>query len=38
MPKLKGKWGFWPMGPGKPGLETMVLMCRTEPSAGGPWT
>jgi serine/threonine protein kinase len=31
MPRLKGNWVFWPMGPGKPGLETMVLMCRDEP-------
>ena len=31
MPQVKGKWMYWPMGPGKPGLETMVLMCRDDP-------
>ena len=31
LPQLNGKWGAWPMGPGKPGLETMVLLCRDDP-------
>ncbi len=30
LPQLNGKWGAWPMGPGKPGLETMVLLCRDD--------
>src|SRR5205823_3571608 len=31
LPQLNGAWGQWPMGPGKRGLETMVLLCRDEP-------
>jgi hypothetical protein len=30
LPQVKGTWGLWPMGPGKRGLETMVLLCRDE--------
>jgi serine/threonine protein kinase len=31
LPQLNGRWGHWPMGPGKAGLETMVVLCRDEP-------
>jgi serine/threonine protein kinase len=31
LPRFEGAWGAWRMGPGEPGLETMVLLCREEP-------
>jgi CHAT domain-containing protein len=31
LPQLDGQWEHWEMGPGEPGLETMVLLCRDEP-------
>jgi hypothetical protein len=31
LPRFEGAWGAWTMGPGEPGLETMVLLCRDEP-------
>ncbi len=34
LPRLDGGWGEWQMGPGKPGLETMVLLCRDDPLPG----
>jgi serine/threonine protein kinase len=30
LPQVKGGWGAWEMGPGKRGLETMVLLCRDD--------
>lgn len=30
LPQVNGNWEVWEMGPGKPGLETMVLLCRDE--------
>jgi hypothetical protein len=30
LPQVNGEWEWWPMGPGKRGLETMVLLCRDE--------
>jgi hypothetical protein len=31
IPQVDEGWGEWKMGPGKRGLETMVLLCRDEP-------
>ena len=30
LPRFEGAWGAWTMGPGEPGLETMMLLCRDE--------
>jgi serine/threonine protein kinase len=30
LPQLNGEWEVWKMGPGKAGLETMVLLCRDD--------
>ncbi|MFO0878384.1 MAG: protein kinase [Gemmataceae bacterium] len=35
LPRFQGDWGAWPMGPGKPGLETMLLICRDDPLPEG---
>jgi hypothetical protein len=35
LPRLNGGWEWWRMGPGKPGLETILLLCRTEPLPEG---
>jgi serine/threonine protein kinase len=31
LPRVKGEPAHWEMGPGKPGLETIVLLCRDDP-------
>jgi hypothetical protein len=31
LPPINGEWEVWKMGPGKRGLETMVLLCRDDP-------
>jgi serine/threonine protein kinase len=30
LPQVNGAWGVWTMGPGKRGLETIVLLCRDD--------
>jgi hypothetical protein len=35
LPRKDGGWGIWKMGPGKRGLETMVLLCRDDPLPEG---